>query len=183
MEGGWSGKMKSILITGGARSGKSQFAQKLAIEVGGSVLFVATAEAKDEDMRLRIEAHRKSRPGSWKTLEAPLGISEIIGRHIGEAKIVVIDCITMLVANILLRGRDGAPAEEPVLKEINALINRMDELEATFILVSNEVGLGLVPDNELGRRYRDCLGRANQILAQHADEVYLMVTGIPIRLK
>jgi adenosylcobinamide kinase/adenosylcobinamide-phosphate guanylyltransferase len=176
-------RLKSILITGGARSGKSQFAQKLAVEAGGQVLFIATAEAKDEDMRLRIEAHRESRPAGWKTLEAPLGISEIIGQHMGEAEIVVIDCITILVANILLQGRGEETAEELVLKEIKNLVNQMDELEATFILVSNEVGLGLVPDNELGRRYRDCLGMANQILAQHADEVYLMVAGIPIRLK
>lgn len=175
--------MKSILITGGARSGKSQFAQKLAVEADGRVLFVATAEAKDEDMRLRIEAHRKSRPAGWRTLEAPLGVSEIIGRHMGEAKIVVIDCITMLVANILLRDQGEPFAEELALGEIKALVGQMDKLEATFILVSNEVGLGLVPDNALGRRYRDCLGRANQILAQHADEVYLMVAGIPIRLK
>lgn len=171
--------MKSILITGGARSGKSQFAQKLAVEAGGKVLFIATAEAKDEAMRLRIEAHRESRPAGWKTLEAPLGVSEIIAQHIGEAGIVVIDCITMLVANIMLQGR----GEELVLKEIEALINQMDALEATFILVTNEVGLGIVPDNELSRRYRDCLGRANQILAQHADEVYLMLAGIPLRLK
>jgi adenosylcobinamide kinase/adenosylcobinamide-phosphate guanylyltransferase len=171
--------MKSILITGGARSSKSQFAQKLAVEAGGRVLFIATAEAKDEDMRLRIEAHRKTRPKGWKTLEAPLGVSEIVGQHVGEAQVVVIDCITMLVANIMLQGR----GEEPVLKEIESLVNRMDKPEATFILVTNEVGLGLVPDNELGRRYRDCLSRANQILARHADEVYLMVVGIPVRLK
>jgi adenosylcobinamide kinase/adenosylcobinamide-phosphate guanylyltransferase len=171
--------MKSILITGGARSGKSRFAQKLAVEAGGRVLFVATAEAKDEAMRLRIEAHRESRPKGWKTLEAPLEISGIIGQNVGEAKVVVIDCITMLVANILLQGR----SEELVLKEIEALIRQMDGVEATFILVTNEVGLGVVPDNELGRRYRDCLGRANQLLARHADEVYLMVAGIPLRLK
>jgi adenosylcobinamide kinase/adenosylcobinamide-phosphate guanylyltransferase len=171
--------MKSILITGGARSGKSQFAQKLAVEAGGKVLFIATAEAKDEAMRLRIEAHRESRPTGWKTLEAPLGISEIISQHAGEAEIVVIDCITMLVANIMLQ-RHG---EEPAVKEIKAIVDQMDRLRATFILVTNEVGLGIVPDNELGRRYRDCLGRANQILAQHIDEVYLMVAGIPIRLK
>jgi adenosylcobinamide kinase/adenosylcobinamide-phosphate guanylyltransferase len=170
--------MKSILITGGARSGKSQFAQKLAVEAGGKVLFVATAEAKDEPMRLRIEAHRESRPKGWKTLEAPLEISGIIGQHIGEAGIVVIDCITMLVANILLQGR----GEKRALKEIEALIKQMEGLEVTFILVTNEVGLGLVPDNELGRRYRDCLGQANQLLARHADEVYLMVAGIPFRL-
>jgi adenosylcobinamide kinase/adenosylcobinamide-phosphate guanylyltransferase len=171
--------MKSILITGGARSGKSQFAQKLAVAAGGKVLFIATAEAKDEAMRLRIEAHQQSRPKGWKTVEAPLGVSEIIGQHASKAETVVIDCITMLVANIMLQER----GEEPVLKEIEALINQMDELKANFILVTNEVGLGLVPDNELGRRYRDCLGRANQILAQHADEVYLMVAGIPVRLK
>jgi adenosylcobinamide kinase/adenosylcobinamide-phosphate guanylyltransferase len=171
--------MKSILITGGARSGKSHFAQKLAVEAGGKVLFIATAEAKDEAMRLRIEAHRESRPRDWKTLEAPLGISEIISQYAAEAEIVLIDCITMMVANILLQGH----GEEPVLKEIEALTGQMDELKATLILITNEVGLGLVPDNELGRSYRDCLGRINQILAQHADEVYLMVAGIPIRLK
>jgi adenosylcobinamide kinase/adenosylcobinamide-phosphate guanylyltransferase len=171
--------VKSILITGGARSGKSRFAQKLAVEAGGQVLFIATAEAKDEAMRLRIEAHRESRPKGWKTLEAPLEISEIIGRHAGGAEIVVIDCITMLVANILLQGR----SEELVLKEIEALIKQTEGLEAIFIMVTNEVGLGVVPDNELGRRYRDCLGKANQLLARHADEVYLMVAGIPVRLK
>jgi adenosylcobinamide kinase/adenosylcobinamide-phosphate guanylyltransferase len=170
--------MKSILITGGARSGKSRFAQKLAAESGGKVLFVATAEAKDEAMRLRIEAHRKSRPKNWKTLEVPLEISEIIGQRVGEAEIVVIDCITMLVSNILLQGR----GEEGALKEIEALIKQMAGREATFILVTNEVGLGIVPDNELGRRYRDCLGKVNQLLARHADEVYLMVAGIPVRL-
>jgi adenosylcobinamide kinase/adenosylcobinamide-phosphate guanylyltransferase len=175
--------MKSILITGGARSGKSQFAQKLAVETGGKVLFIATAEAKDKDMRLRIEEHQKSRPAGWKTLEAPLGVSDIIGRHTGEADIVIIDCITMLVANTMLQGHGEAPTEELALKEIEALTDQMDKLKATLILVSNEVGLGIVPDNELGRRYRDCLGRANQILAQHADEVYLVVAGMPLRLK
>lgn len=175
--------MKSILITGGARSGKSRFAQKLAVEAGGRVLFVAAAEAKDEDMRLRIEAHRQSRPGNWKTLEAPLGISAVIRGYTGEAEVVVIDCVTMLVSNTMLLERGAPAAEELALKEVQALVDQMDELEATFIIVTNEVGLGLVPDNELGRRYRDCLGRANQMMARHADEVYLMVAGIPIRLK
>jgi len=175
--------LKSILIIGGARSGKSRFAQNLAASFGSKVLFVATAEAKDEEMRLRITAHRKSRPESWNTLEAPFGIGGIIGEHIGESEIVVIDCITMLVSNIVLRTRCETSAEELVLKEIKALIKGMDGLAPTFILVSNEVGMGLVPDNELGREYRDCLGRANQILAQHANEVYFLVAGIPIRLK
>jgi adenosylcobinamide kinase/adenosylcobinamide-phosphate guanylyltransferase len=174
--------MKNILITGGARSGKSRFAQQLAAEAGGNVLFIATAEAKDEDMRLRIEAHRQARPAGWKTLEAPLEVSGIIGQHIGEVEIVIIDCITMLVANIMLQDTGKASAEELALTEIEALVDRMDRIGATFILVTNEVGLGIVPDNALGRRYRDCLGRANQMLAQRADEVYLMVMGIPVRL-
>jgi adenosylcobinamide kinase/adenosylcobinamide-phosphate guanylyltransferase len=175
--------MKKILITGGARSGKSRFAQQLAADFGGKVLFVATAEAKDEAMRLRIEAHRKSRPQDWETLEAPLGVSAVIRGYTGEADVVVIDCITMLVSNTLLREQAKPDAEELVLKEIEALAAKMDELAVTFITVTNEVGLGLVPDSELGRRYRDCLGKANQVLTRHADEVYLMVAGLPIRLK
>lgn len=175
--------MKSILITGGARSGKSQFAQQLAIEIGGRVLFVATAEAKDEDMRRRIEAHRRSRPESWETLEVPLGINGAFSQRAEEAEAVVIDCITMLVANIMLQNQSEASAEESALEEIRILINQMDRMAATFIIVTNEVGLGLVPDNALGRRYRDCLGRVNQLLARRADEVYLMVAGIPLRVK
>jgi adenosylcobinamide kinase/adenosylcobinamide-phosphate guanylyltransferase len=175
--------MKKILITGGARSGKSRFAQQLAADFGGKVLFIATAEAKDEAMRLRIEAHRKSRPQDWETLEAPLGVSAVIRGYTGGAEVVVIDCITMLVSNTLLREQAKTDAEELVLKEIEALAARMDGLTATFIIVSNEVGLGVVPDSELGRRYRDCLGRANQILARRADQVYLMVAGLPVRLK
>jgi adenosylcobinamide kinase/adenosylcobinamide-phosphate guanylyltransferase len=161
--------MKKILITGGARSGKSRFAQQLAADFGGKVLFVATAEAKDEAMRLRIEA--------------PRGVSAVIRGYTGEADVVVIDCITMLVSNTLLREQAKPDAEELVLKEIEALAAKMDELAVTFITVTNEVGLGLVPDSELGRRYRDCLGKANQVLTRHADEVYLMVAGLPIRLK
>jgi adenosylcobinamide kinase/adenosylcobinamide-phosphate guanylyltransferase len=175
--------MKSILITGGGRSGKSRFAQKLAAESGGRVLFVATAEARDEAMRRRIEAHRRSRPENWETLETPLGISAVIKGYTAGADVVVIDCITMLVSNTMLLERNMDAAEEAALKEIQSLVDRMSGTEATFIIVTNELGSGLVPDTELGRRYRDCLGRANQILAGHADEVYLMVAGLPVRLK
>lgn len=175
--------MKSILILGGARSGKSRFAQSLAAGLGGRVLFVATAEAKDDDMGRRIAAHRQSRPESWRTIEAPLGISEPISKQAGESDVVIIDCITMLVSNIMLKTCCQASAEEAVSAEIGALIECMNELPPVFILVSNEVGMGLVPDNELGRLYRDCLGRTNQILAQRADEVYFLAAGIPVRLK
>ncbi|MDD5486016.1 MAG: bifunctional adenosylcobinamide kinase/adenosylcobinamide-phosphate guanylyltransferase [Dehalococcoidales bacterium] len=175
--------MKSILILGGARSGKSSFAQNLASELGGTVTFVATAEAGDEDMYRRIAEHRRSRPESWQTVEAQYGIGKAIKKQAGKSDVVIIDCITMLVSNIMLKSLRKAPAEELVLKEIETLVRCMGESPATFILVSNEVGMGLVPDNELGRRYRDILGQANQLLAKSADEIYLMVTGVPIKLK
>ena len=178
------------LIVGGARGGKSRFAQELAEKTGEAVLFVATAEAGDEEMRQRIEKHRKSRPASWRTLEATSNLASRIGREIGGERVVLIDCITLLVSNILggSSPRDGEQAdegfiEEKVTAEIRELIEFIDQTDARFIIVSNEVGLGLVPANQLSRFYRDILGRANQLLAQHADEVYLMVCGLPMPLK
>jgi adenosylcobinamide kinase/adenosylcobinamide-phosphate guanylyltransferase len=175
--------LSCILITGGARAGKSSYAQKLAADVGGRVLFVATAEAKDEDMRLRIEKHKKSRPLNWDTLESPSEVGRAIDAKAGEYPVIVIDCITMLVSNIMLAAGDDASAESEVLTEINSLIKVMQSKTFAFILVSNEVGLGIVPDNEMSRTYRDLLGRANQLLAQYADEVYLLVAGIPVKIK
>lgn len=175
--------MKSILILGGARSGKSNFAQDLASKLGGAVTFVATAEAGDEDMRRRIAEHRRSRPKDWQTVEAQCGISKAIKEQAEQSDVVIIDCITMLISNIMLKPLPNAPVEALALEEIKALISFMSESSATFILVSNEVGMGLVPDNELGRNYRDILGRANQLLAKNASEVYLMMADLPIRLK
>jgi adenosylcobinamide kinase / adenosylcobinamide-phosphate guanylyltransferase len=175
--------LSCILITGGARAGKSHYAQKLAAASGGRVLFVATAEAKDEDMRLRIEKHRKSRPVNWDTLESPSEVGKAIDGKAGEYSVVVIDCITMLVSNVMFAAGDEASAESAVLKEIDSLIKVMQSKSSAYILVTNEVGLGIVPDNELSRTYRDLLGRANQLLAQHADEVYLLVAGIPVKIK
>jgi len=182
--------MDSILITGGARSGKSSLAQQLALESGGPVLFVATAEAGDEEMHRRIEQHRKQRPASWRTLEATTHIGSQVLKVVGEAKTVVIDCITLLVNNVFLKYGgptgdkiDAARIEEAVVAEINELIQCIDQTGASFIMVTNEVGLGLVPANEIGRLYRDLLGRANQMLARRADRVYLMVAGLPLLIK
>lgn len=172
---------KCILILGGARSGKSQFAQNLAGKLSKKVLFVATGEAGDEEMRSRIEEHKRSRPRIWRALEAPVNVGERIQGQIGDADVVIIDCITMLVSNLLVD--EGDDYEGRVTGEINHLITCMKRLDATFIIVSNEVGLGLVPENRLSRLYRDLLGRTNQLLAQHADEVYLMVAGIPVEVK
>jgi adenosylcobinamide kinase / adenosylcobinamide-phosphate guanylyltransferase len=181
---------KVILLLGGARSGKSSYAESLAKNSGEKVLFVATAEAGDEDMRLRIQKHRLSRPPEWRTLEAASDIGSRIADEIDDEKIVIIDCVTLLVSNILCRldaqqleNVGDADLERQVAAEIEKIQDCLRKTEASFIIVSNEVGLGLVPDNRLGRLYRDLLGRANQMLAQSSDEVFFMVAGIPLRVK
>ena len=182
--------MKTILLTGGARSGKSHYAQELALKLDQPVLFVATAEAGDEEMKQRIEAHRKARPSSWTTLEATTHIGSHIPPKIDKAQTVVVDCITLLINNIFASYSssdyeqiDASLIEKEIIAEIDELIACIETTNANFIIVTNEVGLGLVPPNKLGRLYRDFLGKANQILAQSADEVYLMVAGLPLPVK
>jgi adenosylcobinamide kinase/adenosylcobinamide-phosphate guanylyltransferase len=178
--------LKSILITGGARSGKSTYAQELARQSGAPVLFVATAEAGDEDMAQRIRVHQKSRPAAWTTLEVTSGLGQKITGNMGRAGVVIIDCITMLVNNIFQRYDEASDAEQiekEVLAEIEGLIKCMESSEARFIIVTNEVGLGIVPADRISRIYRDTLGKANQRLAGYADAVYLLVAGIPVAVK
>jgi adenosylcobinamide kinase/adenosylcobinamide-phosphate guanylyltransferase len=181
---------KIILLLGGARSGKSHYAQEYTRNNAEKVLFVATATAGDEDMKRRIGKHKKDRPASWNTLEAIEQIGKEIESTIFNEDMVIVDCITMLVNNIFSRynenqfeSLDEGALENQVIVEINGLIECIKKLEVSFVIVSNEVGLGLVPENRMGRLYRDFLGRANQMLAQNADEVYLMVAGIPLRVK
>ncbi len=172
-----------ILILGGARSGKSRFAQELAAGIGDKVLFVATGEPLDEEMQARIDEHRKNRPENWRTLEARAGIGRQINKQAGDADVVIVDCLTLLLSNLLSDEPNYIEAENRVTAEINELIASISGLGATFIIVSNEVGMGLVPDNRLGRIYRDMLGKANQLIAQCATEVYVMVAGIPTKVK
>ena len=172
-----------IRILGGARSGKSTTAQELARQLGNKVLFVATAEPLDEEMKTRIEEHKKSRPENWRTLEATHNIGKALKKQIGDAEVIIIDCLTLLVSNLLKNEPDYPEAEEQVMSEINKILAIMKLSQAHFIIVSNEVGLGLVPDNKLGRIYRDLLGKANQIIAQNANTVYFMAAGIPLKLK
>ncbi len=180
---------KSTLILGGARSGKSHFAQELAMKSPQPVLFVATAEAADEEMRQRIEEHRRSRPSAWTTLEATTHIGSKVSAEIGQARTVIVDCITLLVNNIFSQhGNTGEAIDAPrlekeVFAEIGELVDCAKQSHANFIIVTNEVGLGLVPADRTSRLYRDLLGKANQMLAQHVDEVYLMTAGIPLLVK
>jgi len=183
-------KLKTILLTGGARSGKSRFAQELAPKLGKPVLFIATATAGDEEMRQRIEEHQRARPTAWSTLEVTTHVGKQILQKIGNARVVVLDCITLLVNNIFneysdqtSKQIDTSLVDQRVMAEISELIECISQVDASFIIITNEVGLGLVPANKVGRLYRDLLGRANQTLAQHADEVYFLVDGLPLRIK
>lgn len=182
---------KTIFILGGARSGKSTYAERLAKELGNdSVLYVATAEAKDLEMDARIERHQRERPSTWKTLEASTKISVGIQETWDGQAVILIDCLTLLVSNILLAsiGEDDTPdnlelIQGAVLAEMDSLANTIENLDVHAVIVSNEVGLGLVPPYELGRIYRDVLGQANQYAAQYADEVHFLVSGIPMQVK
>jgi adenosylcobinamide kinase / adenosylcobinamide-phosphate guanylyltransferase len=172
---------KLILILGGARSGKSTLAQQMAYQIGGSnVLFVATAEAGDDEMRERILDHQRQRPLEWQTLEIPLDIADCLEKIL-LPDVVLVDCITLLVSNLLLSlpiDCTQAEAKRVVQDEMNKLLELIKHSDRTWILVSNEVGMGVVPASRLGRLYRDALGVANQQLAKRADEVRLMVAGL-----
>ena len=178
--------MKTTLIIGGARSGKSSFAQQLASKLGKPVLFVATAVAGDEEMKRRIEEHQRMRPSSWSTLEATKHVGTQIEQNLGKAQVVIVDCITLLINNIFNQYDDQVDTlliEKEVADEIDELVNCINQLDTNFIIVTNEVGTGLVPANVVGRLYRDLLGKVNQTLAECASKVYLMVAGIPLQIK
>jgi adenosylcobinamide kinase/adenosylcobinamide-phosphate guanylyltransferase len=171
-------------LLGGARSGKSTFAQKLAGQLGKKVVFIATGEPLDEEMKTRIEEHKKNRPVSWRTLEAPRHVGRALAAaKANDAQVVIIDCITLLISNLLESEISAGEAEIRVAAEMNELISFTATMSAHCIIVSNEVGLGLVPDNMIGRIYRDLLGKANQVLAHHASEVYFLAAGLPLKIK
>jgi adenosylcobinamide kinase/adenosylcobinamide-phosphate guanylyltransferase len=175
-----------FLILGGARSGKSNYAEKLAAELGRRVLYVATAEANDEEMARRIEVHRQARPSTWQTLETPrqVGAALAAAREVGP-EVILLDCLTLLVSNIVLALETEPPevVEAAIQAEVEAIITAQAELGIPLVIVSNEVGLGLVPPYPLGRIYRDVLGWANQRLAAVAAQVLFMVAGLPLTLK
>ena len=175
-----------ILITGGVRSGKSQFAEQMAHKLGGDrVVYVATAEAGDDEMRLRIAAHRADRPGAWRTLEDPLDVAGAIAKASGALeppRVLLVDCLTMLVSNLLLAGPEATAASR-VNGQVAAIRSACLETSASVIIVTNEVGWGVVPPSSLGRQYRDLLGTANQALAADATQVLVLIAGLAVDWK
>ena len=180
---------KLTLVLGGARSGKSSYAEKLALQNGGNVAFIATAQALDVEMAARIEHHRQNRPVGWRTLELPLGIGKALQAEPILTGVIVVDCLTLLVSNLVMQVSspegvlDDKAAAQIVEQEIGELLEAIEKSQAEWIVVSNEVGMGLVPVYPLGRVYRDLLGWANQRLASHADRVIFMISGIPMFLR
>lgn len=179
---------KLTLILGGARSGKSTYAEKLAMKHGGRVSYIATAQALDEEMQARIAVHRQKRLDDWQTFEIPSGVGRALRANPPASEVILLDCLTLLVANRLLEAApdvdqpNEAAATTQVQGEIDDLLSTIQSSPAKWIVVSNEVGLGLVPPYPLGRIYRDLLGWANQRLARSAERVVFMIAGIPMRL-
>jgi len=169
----------SHLILGGARSGKSRHSLTLARRHSGGIAFVATAQAGDADMAARIARHRSERPSSWLTVEEPLDVPAACRRLIGRADLVVVDCLTLWVANRLLRG----DADTAILHAADDLAAFMAARQASLLIVTNEVGAGVHPPTVAGLRFRDLLGLVNQRVAEAADRVTLMVAGIPLTVK
>ncbi len=178
---------KLTFILGGARSGKSAYAQRLAERHSGRVTFLATATASDDEMQTRITRHRAERPAAWDTREIPHSIAAALSLAPLQADVVLLDCITLLVTNLLFLDGFDDPDENTVTlrvdTEIEALLTLIERDSAEWIIVSNEVGLGLVPEYPLGRIYRDLLGRANVALAASADKVIWLVAGIPVPIE
>jgi adenosylcobinamide kinase / adenosylcobinamide-phosphate guanylyltransferase len=175
-----------MFVLGGARSGKSTYAQEWAQQHGREVLFVATAQAYDDDMRQRIARHRNDRPAHWHTLEVPLNVADAIRAQTLPHDTVVIDCLTLLASNVLLslpEDADQDTVNAAVLAEVDALLSAYATSSASWLIVSNEVGMSVVPPTRLGNLFRDALGRANQRLASQSDQVVLLVAGLPWYLK
>lgn len=169
---------KITFILGGARSGKSSYALKLAGR-SNQVAFIATCEGLDKEMKARIRLHKKSRPDHWKTFEEPKDIISAL-KNIGSSfQCAIIDCLTLLVSNLILAGH----SKDSITDKITSMLTYLEKREIKVIIVSNEVGLGIVPQNKLSRDFRDIAGKINQIVAAKADKVIFMVSGIPVKIK
>ncbi|TYQ16417.1 UNVERIFIED_CONTAM: adenosylcobinamide kinase /adenosylcobinamide-phosphate guanylyltransferase [Acetivibrio alkalicellulosi] len=183
---------KVILVTGGSRSGKSSFAESIAKKYGNNVLYIATSIPFDDEMKIRVRKHREQRPEYWQTLEAYKDFDIYLKEHTCQKEVLLLDCITLMVTNIILEERcdwekisleEVSFIERRVEKEVEKLLHEVEKGSATLIAVTNEVGMGIIPSNRLSRIFSDIAGRINQKLAKVADEVFLCVSGIPIKIK
>lgn len=178
LQGKWADGVLTF-ITGGARSGKSMRAQMLAESQEGDLVYLATAQAFDDEMTDRITRHQADRDARWRTVECPIDLPETIAREAGEGRVLLVDCLTLWTSNLLLGEHDFAAASQRL---IEALAQARDA-GCAVILVSNEVGMGIVPDNALARQFRDMAGRLNQQVAALADRAELVVSGLSLTLK
>ncbi len=168
------------LVLGGARSGKSRYAEALARKAAGKVVFIATAQACDDEMHAKIERHRQERPSTWLTVETPFDLEGAIASHGARGSFLIVDCLTTLTANLLLAESED---KDRVLARIESICATLATTAASVVLVSNEVGSSVVPEYALGRTFRDLLGELNQRVARIADNVILMVAGYPLAVK
>jgi adenosylcobinamide kinase/adenosylcobinamide-phosphate guanylyltransferase len=166
-----------VLVLGGARSGKSAYAENLAVRHKGPKFYIATAEAFDEEMHDRIKHHRSNRAeDGWETIEAPFDLANAIRDHASKKSFILLDCITVWIGNLLHK-------QSAVYPQVDELCSALAAAQGTIIIVSNETGLGIVPDNPMARAFRDEAGRANQAIAKIAGEVVFVVAGLPLTLK
>lgn len=184
---------KIILVTGGARSGKSTYAENLAKSFGDELMYIATSIPFDDEMKDRVKKHRERRPANWGTFEGYKNLKEVWNIKDFSYKVILLDCITIMVTNLLLDfGGDNVEnlsheeldnIEKNILQEVRDFLDEAAKNPEPVIMVTNEVGFGIVPDNKLARIYRDIAGRVNQYIASRADEVSLVVCGIPVKIK
>lgn len=170
---------KIVFIIGGARSGKSSFALERAKEKTGRAAFIATCSPCDREMQIRVALHRRKRPSHWKTFEVPEDITALIKKIGSQFEVLIVDCLTLLISGFMERKYK----ESAIKNKIEEMLKALKKCPSDAIVVSNEVGLGIVPQNKLARDFRDIAGRANQLAAKASDEVFFLVSGIPWRLK
>lgn len=175
---------QTIFITGGARSGKSGFAEQRARQFGTPLGYLATAQTLDDEMDERVRLHRERRGSEWMTVEEPIHLTQALANCDGQYQAILVDCVTLWLSNLLFKYEGAAEnIEECIQEDLQRLKSTLQGMVTPVILVSNEVGMGIVPDNALARMFRDIAGAANQMLAATADEVHVVISGIPLKLK
>ena len=175
-----------ILVTGGARSGKSGFAEQYVAKYGKKIAYIATSQCLDEEMAYRIKLHRQRRPESWVTYEAPFDAHEAILKAGESSDMILFDCLTLYISNLLCSFENLEAMDDiyqRVQEQCQSMLTAIKQIDATVVVVTNEVGTGIVPMDRLSREFRDQAGLANQLLAQAAQQVYLVVAGIPVDIK